>query len=350
MSAVLVALILVIAVALVFDYINGFHDAANAIATSVSTGVLPLRTAVIVAAIFNFVGALTGTAVAKTIANGFADPALVTQTMMLSVLIGASIWNLLTWWYGIPSSSSHALIGALAGAVVVAAGVGAFKWATLVQKVLVPLVLSPLIGFVAALFLMVGILWVVRRMRTRRVNAVSRRLQLLSACAMAFSHGSNDAQKVMGIITMSLAGYMVSGKGAALPEWFAPRLHGETFDVPRWVMLACATAIAVGTAAGGKRIIKTMGAKIIRISPLQGFAAETAGAATILGASAFGVPVSTTHCINACIMGVGASKRISAVRWGMAGKIVVAWVVTLPASAFFAAVTFLLLRAFGSHH
>ncbi|HSC87744.1 MAG TPA: inorganic phosphate transporter [Polyangiaceae bacterium] len=343
-------LLAVIVAALVFDYINGFHDAANAIATSVSTGVLPLRTAVLVAALFNFVGALTGTAVAKTIANGFTDPHLVTQTMMLSVLIGASIWNLLTWWYGIPSSSSHALIGALGGAVVVAAGVNAFNWATLYKKVLVPLVLSPLFGFVAALALMGAILWLVRRMRPRIVNQASRRLQLASACAMAFSHGSNDAQKVMGIITMSLAAYMEAGSGPVLPRWFAPQLHGETYDVPRWVMLACATAIAFGTAAGGKRIIKTMGAKIIRISPLQGFAAETAGAATILGASAFGVPVSTTHCINACIMGVGASKRISAVRWGTARKIVIAWVVTLPASAFFAAATFLLLRALGSHH
>jgi PiT family inorganic phosphate transporter len=253
--------------------------------------------------------------------------------MILSVLIGASIWNLITWWYGIPSSSSHALIGALAGAVVVAAGAGAFKWEALVQKVLVPLVLSPVIGFVIALGLMVGILWIVRHRKTRSVNAGARRLQLASACAMAFSHGSNDAQKVMGIITMALASYMQAGTGPALPSWAAPTLHGTTYDVPRWVMLACATAIAIGTAAGGKRIIKTMGAGIIRISPLQGFAAETAGTLTILGASAVGVPVSTTHCINACIMGVGASKRISAVRWIVAWKILIAWVVTLPVTA-----------------
>ncbi len=343
-------LLAVVVAALVFDYINGFHDAANAIATSVSTGVLPLRTAVLVAAIFNFIGALTGTAVAKTIANGFTEPHLVSQTLVLSVLVGASIWNLVTWWYGIPSSSSHALIGALAGAVMVASGVHAFNWVTLYHKVLIPLVLSPLIGFVAAWVLMVGILWVVRRRKTHSVNAGARKLQLASACAMAFSHGSNDAQKVMGVITMALAAYLQSGAKPDLPGWFAPTLHGSSYDVPRWVMVACATAIALGTAGGGKRIIKTMGAKIIRISPLQGFAAETAGALTILGASAMGVPVSTTHCINACIMGVGASKRISAVRWGTAGKIVVAWVVTLPASALFAGLTFLLLSALGSHY
>lgn len=343
-------LLAVVVAALIFDYINGFHDAANAIATSVSTGVLPLRTAVLVAAVFNFVGALTGTAVAKTIANGFTDPQLVTQTLMLSVLVGASIWNLITWWYGIPSSSSHALIGALAGAVVVANGVDAFNWVTLYQKVLVPLILSPVIGFVVALVLMVVILWSVRRRRTRAVNSASRKLQLVSACAMAFSHGSNDAQKVMGIITMALVAYVQANALPILPEWAAPQFHDDTYDVPRWVMFACAAAIALGTAAGGKRIIKTMGAKIIRISPLQGFAAETAGTATILSASAMGVPVSTTHCINACIMGVGASKRISAVRWGMAGRIVVAWVVTLPASALFAAGIFVLLRALGSMH
>lgn len=343
-------LIAVIVAALIFDYINGFHDAANAIATSVSTGVLPLRTAVLVAAVFNFAGALTGTAVAKTIANGFADPHLLTQTLVLSVLLGASIWNLITWWYGIPSSSSHALIGALAGAVIVVRGVSAFNWTTLYQKVIVPLVLSPVMGFFVALALMLIILRVVRRRKQRSVNLAARKLQLLSACAMAFSHGSNDAQKVMGVITMALAAYVESGAAPDLPFWFAPRLHGDTYDVPRWVMLACATAMAAGTAAGGKRIIKTMGTKIIKISPLQGFAAETAGAVTIMTASVFGVPVSTTHCINASIMGVGASKRISAVRWGTARKILVAWVVTLPASAALAALCFLVLRALGSTH
>jgi len=323
----------------VFDYINGFHDAANAIATVVSTGVLPVRTAVILAGILNFVGAITGTAVAKTIASGFADPVIVTQVVVLGALIGACIWNLLTWWYGIPSSSSHALIGGLAGAVVAHAGVDAFKWNTLVDKVLIPLVASPLIGFVIAFVFMVALLWIVRRMRPATVQRGSRRLQLVSACAMAFSHGSNDAQKAMGIITLAVVSFLAAGH-AGLPAAMAP----EGDKIPTWVMLSCAAAIGLGTMAGGKRIIKTMGTKIIRITPLQGFAAETAGTATILTASYMGVPVSTTHCISACIMGVGASKRLSAVRWGVAGNIVMAWVLTIPMSAGFAFIAVLGLR------
>jgi PiT family inorganic phosphate transporter len=322
-------LVCVIVAAIIFDFINGFHDAANAIATVVSTGVLPVRTAVIIAGILNFFGAVTGTAVAKTIASGFADPAIVTQTVVLAALIGACIWNLITWWYGIPSSSSHALIGGLAGAVVAKAGVSAFKWTTLYQKVLVPLVASPLIGFTAAFVIMISLLWFVRGRSPTLVNKGSRRLQLLSACMMAFAHGSNDAQKSMGIITLALLSFVAAGHAGGFPHWMLP--HGD--KVPTWVIIACAGAIAAGTMGGGKRIIKTMGSKIIRITPIQGFAAETAGALTILGASQFGVPVSTTHCINACIMGVGASKRVSAVRWGVAGNILTAWVLTLPLSA-----------------
>jgi inorganic phosphate transporter, PiT family len=325
-------LIAVVVMAIVFDYINGFHDAANAIATVVSTGVLPIRTAVLIAAVLNFVGAITGTAVAKTIASGFADPAVVSQACVLAALLGASIWNLITWWFGIPSSSSHALIGGLAGAVVAHAGFSAFKWTALTQKVLVPLVLSPTIGFIVAFFVMVGLLWGFRRTRPSTVTRASRRLQLVSACAMAFSHGSNDAQKSMGIITLALASFVAAGHSGALPAWMLPKGDG----VPRWVILACAAAIALGTAAGGKKIIKTMGTKIIRISPLQGFAAETSGTLTILAASSLGIPVSTTHCINACIMGVGASKRVSAVRWGVAGNILMAWVLTLPLSGLLA--------------
>jgi PiT family inorganic phosphate transporter len=339
MVSVLTLLILVIIAALVFDYINGFHDAANAIATVVSTGVLPVRTAVILAGVLNFVGALLGSEVAKTIAKGFAEPGDVTQAVVLAALIGASIWNLLTWWWGIPSSSSHALIGGLAGAVVAHAGMSAFNWTTLVKKVLVPLVVSPLLGFVVAFSLMIGLLWIVRRMRPALVQRGSRRLQLLSASAMAVSHGSNDAQKAMGIITLALVAYMSSG-ATGMPEWALPA--GDT--IPTWVMFACALAIALGTMAGGKRIIKTMGAKIIKITPLQGFAAETAGAVTILLASWKGIPVSTTHCISASIMGVGASKRLSAVRWGVAGNIVVAWVLTIPLSAGFAFIAMLGLR------
>ncbi|MBX7117034.1 MAG: inorganic phosphate transporter [Myxococcaceae bacterium] len=322
-------LLAVVVMAIVFDYINGFHDAANAIATVVSTGVLPIRTAVLIAAVLNFAGAVSGTAVAKTIASGFADATAVTQAVVLAALIGASGWNLITWWYGIPSSSSHALIGGLAGAVVGHAGVSAFKWEALVQKVLVPLVVSPTAGFVLAFFFMVGLIWTVRHFRPSTVHRGSRRLQLVSACLMAFSHGSNDAQKSMGIITLALASWVAAGH-ATLPAWVVPNAAGA---VPQWVIVVCAAAIAAGTAAGGTRIIKTMGTKIIRITPLQGFAAETSGALTILAASHFGVPVSTTHCINACIMGVGASKRVSAVRWGVASNILMAWVLTLPLSA-----------------
>ncbi len=347
----LALLLAVIITALLFDFINGFHDAANAIATSVSTGVLPLRTAVLIAAVCDFCGALLGTAVAQTIAGSFADPAIVTLTLMLAVLLGACVWNIITWWFGLPSSSSHALIGALAGAVVVRGGWGAFNWRNLVGKVLVPLVASPLMGFVIAFMIMTVITWLVRRKTVASVNYHSRRLQLVSACAMAFSHGSNDAQKVMGIITLTLGAYTLSPTNTKLPNWMVPDYTGTTWDVPTWVILACASAIAAGTASGGKRIIKTMGSKIIRIIPLQGFAAETSGAATIITASLLGVPVSTTHCINACIMGVGASRRLSAVRWGVARTIGAAWVITLPASGLIAAAIYWMfsLTGLGAH-
>ncbi len=338
-------LIAVVVAAVIFDYINGFHDAANAIATVVSTGVLPIRTAVLMAAALNFIGAITGTAVAKTIASGFADPANVTQLVVLGALIGASVWNLITWWYGIPSSSSHALVGGLAGAVVAHGGVGAFEWSALVKKVLVPLVLSPTIGFGVALVVMIALTWLYRRTKPAMVHKSSRRLQLVSAMMMAFSHGSNDAQKSMGIITLALVAFMAGGH-TGVPAWVLPTAPDH---VPQWVIIICAVAIGLGTAAGGERIIKTMGTKIIRISPLQGFAAETSGAFTILAASQLGIPVSTTHVINACIMGVGASKRLSAVRWGVAGNILVAWIVTLPASAGIAWVSMKLLDVMFGH-
>jgi PiT family inorganic phosphate transporter len=318
-------LVLVVVFAIIFDYINGFHDAANAIATTVSTGVLHIRTAVIVAAVFNFIGAMAGTAVAKTIATGFADPTIVTQYVVLSALIGACVWNLITWWLGLPSSSSHALIGGLAGAVVASTGLHSFNWVALYKKVVIPLMVSPTLGFIAAFIFMIICTWVFKPFKLSTGTYVSRKLQLLSSCVMAFSHGSNDAQKSMGIITLALL-----AAGSAVPHYLLPSQAGQ---VPTWVVVTCAAAIALGTMAGGKKIIKTMGSKIIKITPLQGFAAETAGAATILLASKFGIPVSTTHCINASIMGVGTSKRISAVRWGVAGNIVMAWVLTLPAAA-----------------
>ena len=339
----LTLLFLVVVFALIFDYINGFHDAANAIATVVSTGVLPVRTAVLLAAMLNFVGACTGTAVAKTIASGFADPLLVTQVVVLATLVAASLWNLLTWWLGIPSSSSHALIGALAGAVVARGGLHAFSWAALYKKVLVPLVTSPAVGFFIGLFLMIGIMWLLRRTRTATVHVLSRRAQLVSASLMAFAHGSNDAQKSMGIITLALLSVVASGHADLLPVWMLPGDASDKHTVPLWVIVACAGAIALGTAAGGQRIIKTMGSKIIRITPLQGFVAETAGAVTILTASKLGIPVSTTHCISASIMGVGAARRLSAVRWGVAGNILTAWVLTVPISGLIAYGTYRLL-------
>ncbi|MDC0681505.1 MULTISPECIES: inorganic phosphate transporter [Sorangium] len=320
MNTLLVTLTLVIVVALVFDYINGFHDTANAIATVVSTGVLPIRTAVMLAALFNFGGALTGTAVASTIGKGLIVPSAVTQVVVLSALVGAIFWNLFTWYFGIPSSSSHALVGGLVGAGAGRAGTAAVQGAGLL-KVVKSLVISPLVGFVISFFGMIAIFWIVRRTRPAVVNRRFRTLQMVSAGFMALSHGSNDAQKTMGIITMSLVAYGVIPAG-----------HGD-FHVPLWVVFACATAMALGTAAGGVRIIKTMGTKIIDLKPIHGFAAETSAAATILTSSFLGMPVSTTHVITGCIMGAGASQRVSAVRWGVTTRILWAWVLTIPVSA-----------------
>ncbi|WP_438043909.1 anion permease [Sorangium sp. So ce128] len=320
MNTLLVTLTLVIVVALVFDYINGFHDTANAIATVVSTGVLPIRTAVLLAALFNFGGALTGTAVASTIGKGLIVPSAVTQVVVLSALVGAIFWNLFTWYFGIPSSSSHALVGGLVGAGAGRAGTAAVQGAGLL-KVVKSLIISPVVGFAISFLGMIAIFWLVRRTRPAVVNRRFRILQMVSAGFMALSHGSNDAQKTMGIITMALVAY------GAIPAG-----HGD-FHVPLWVVFACATAMALGTAAGGVRIIKTMGTKIIDLKPIHGFAAETSAAATILTSSFLGMPVSTTHVITGCIMGAGASQRVSAVRWGVTTRILWAWVLTIPVSA-----------------
>ena len=321
MSAILVVLVLVVVVALVFDYINGFHDTANAIATVVSTGVLPIRTAILLAATLNFGGALLGTAVAGTIGKGLIEPFAVTQVVVLSALLGAILWNLFTWYFGIPSSSSHALVGGLVGAGVARAGTGAVQVPGLL-KIVKSLIISPIVGFFAAFVVMIAIFWICRRSRPARLSRIFRRLQILSAGFMALSHGSNDAQKTMGIITMSLVAYGTLTGGPA-----------GKFHVPLWVKLACAVAMALGTAAGGMRIIKTMGSKIIDLKPIHGFAAETSAAITILTSSAMGMPVSTTHVITGCIMGAGASQRVSAVRWGVTTKILWAWVLTIPISA-----------------
>ncbi len=313
-------LITVIVLAVAFDYINGFHDTANAIATSVSTRALRPTHAILMSATANFVGALTGTAVAKTIASGIASTPSGHdgQVIIAAALVGAILWNLLTWRLGIPSSSSHALIGGLIGAVIAASGPTALNGPGIYEKVLFPLVASPVLGIVIGFTFMVVLLNVFRRAHPKRINDRFRRLQVLSAAFMAFSHGSNDAQKTMGIITLAL----VAGGVLAEPT------------VPLWVILLAATAISLGTAAGGWRIIKTMGQRVVKLDPVHGFAAETTAASIILGASHFGMPVSTTHVISSAIMGVGSSDRFSAVRWGVAGNIVIAWVLTIPASGF----------------
>ena len=325
---VVAALILV---ALFFDYINGFHDAANSIATVVSTRVLSPGKAVIWAAFFNFVAAFTfGTAVAKTVGSGMIDVNVVTFTVIFAGLVGAIVWDLITWYFGLPTSSSHALIGGYAGAAVAKAG-----WVAVVPsgwtKTLLFIVLSPLIGMLLGLLLMTVILWIFRWTPPSRVDRWFRRLQLLSAAFFSLNHGANDAQKTMGIIAGVLfaAGYI------------------QRFDIPFWVVLAAHSAIGLGTLAGGWRIIHTMGSKITKLQPVGGFAAETSAALSILIATQTGVPVSTTHAITGAIVGVGATRRLSAVRWGVAGQIVWAWVLTIPAAFFIAAGTYTILRASG---
>ena len=312
-------LISVIVLAVAFDYINGFHDTANAIATSVSTRALRPDHAILMSASANFVGALTGTAVAKTIASGIAvtPDGSAGQIVVAAALVGATAWNLITWRLGIPSSSSHALIGGLIGSVIAASGTAALKIDGIVGKVVVPLVSSPVIGVLLGFVLMVVLLNVFQRAHPRRLNDRFRKLQVVSAAFMAFSHGSNDAQKTMGIITLALIGAGILPKES---------------PIPLWVILLAASAISLGTAAGGWRIMKTMGQRVVKLDPVHGFAAETTAATVILTASHFGIPVSTTHVISSAIIGVGSSDRLSAVRWGVAGNILVAWVLTIPAS------------------
>jgi PiT family inorganic phosphate transporter len=313
--------IAVVVVALLFDFINGFHDTANAIATVVSTGVLPLRTAIYLAALLNFIGAFTGTAVASTIGKGIITPSTITLVVIFSALVGAIFWNLFTWYYGIPSSSSHAMVGGLIGAGIAHSGTASIQGAGL-TKIVTSLVLSPLVGMLVAFTFMIMLYWIFRRAAPVGTAPLFRRLQMLSAGFMALSHGSNDAQKTMGVITMSLvaAGYMMMPETGKLP-------------VPLWVVMASAAAMGLGTAAGGVRIIKTLGTKIIDLKPMHGFAAETAAATVIFTASHYGLPVSTTHCISGSILGVGSSQSVSAVRWGITTRILWAWVVTIPISA-----------------
>ena len=323
-------LLTVMVLAVAFDYINGFHDTANAIATSVSTRALRPDHAILMSATANFLGALTGTAVAKTISSGIAatPDGSAGQIIVASALVGAIVWNLITWRLGIPSSSSHALIGGLLGAVLAASGTGAYKWDGIWGKVLFPLVTSPVVGVLLGFLAMVVILNLFQRSHPQRLNERFRRLQVVSAAFMAFSHGSNDAQKTMGIMTLALIG------AGVLPH-DAP--------IPLWVILLAASAISLGTAFGGWRIIRTMGQRVVKLDPVHGFAAETTAATVILTASHFGMPVSTTHVISSAIMGVGASDRLSAVRWGVAGNIVIAWILTIPASGLAALVAWEIL-------
>lgn len=314
----LIVLIIIVILALIFDFINGFHDTANAIATSVATRVLSPGRAVMMAAVLNVVGALAGTAVATTIGKGIVNPEVATQELVAAALIAAIAWNLITWWYGIPSSSSHALVFSIVGAGIASAGTDAIQRDG-VAKVLQGMVSSPLLGFVGAFLLLIGLLWLVAKWRPHKVSRIFGRLQIGSAAFMAYSHGSNDAQKTMGVITLALATYH---------GW-----SGDEFSVPLWVVLISATAMGLGTATGGWRIVKTMGMKVVDLRTIDGFAAETAAATVIETASQLGIPVSTTHVISSAIMGVGATRRASAVRWGVAGRIVMAWFVTIPACA-----------------
>lgn len=323
-------LVLTIILALVFDYINGFHDTANAIATVVSTRVLSPRAAIMLAASLNFVGALFATQVAKTVASGIIQAEMASEVVILAAVFAAIVWNLITWFYGIPSSSSHALIGGLVGAAMAYGGSAVVLWNGLLYKVVIPIVGSPLVGFLVGFGLMIGITALFAHHKPEKVGKVFKGLQIASSSLMAFSHGQNDAQKSMGIITLALLTHNLIDKA----------------EVPLWVMLACAAAMAAGTAAGGWRIMHTVGQKISRLDPVHGFAAETASAAVILTAGHFGMPISTTQTITAAIFGVGSSRRLGAVRWGVAKKVIAAWFITLPISAVFGALCFWIFSLF----
>src|SRR5436190_5661789 len=329
-----VLLVIVVATALAFDFTNGFHDTANVVATAISTHAVPPRVAVTFASILNFVGAFVSLKVAATVASGIADPDQITRTIVFAGLIGAIAWNLATWYFGLPSSSSHALIGGLVGSTVAAAGTGAVDGNGLLSKVIVPALIAPVLAFVVAGVAILVIYAIVRRMRPCPVTRGFRLGQLGSGGLLALSHGTNDAQKTMGIITLAL---VANGN-----------ISADNFHVPDWVVISSASAIALGTYIGGWRIIRTMGSRIIKMDSAQGFSSQSAGAVVILSASHFGYPLSTTHVINGGIMGAGAAKRLSAVRWGVAGNIVAAWILTLPAAAAGGALVYGLTRIFGT--
>jgi PiT family inorganic phosphate transporter len=331
LHALTFGLIAILVLSVAFDYVNGFHDTANAIATSVSTRALTPLAAIAISAAMNFLGAFVGTAVAATIGQGIVQnpEGPEGQVIIAAALIGAIAWNLLTWRLGIPSSSSHALIGGLMGATIAGVGLSAVIWPGFVNKVLIPLITSPLLGFLLAYALMVLIYNLFRRANPGTLNGRFRRLQVVSASFMAFSHGSNDAQKTMGIMTLALV------TAGVIP----------TFEVPTWVIVLAASAMAAGTAAGGWRIIRTMGQRVVALDPVHGFAAETMAASIILGASHFGAPVSTTQVISSAILGAGSVESIKRVRWGVAREMGVAWFLTIPAAGLVAAVAWFALTA-----
>ena len=329
-----IILVIVVATALAFDFTNGFHDTANAVATSISTRAMSPRFAVALAAALNFAGAFISLAVAATVAQGIVESDAVTTTVVFAGLIGAIAWNLATWYFGLPSSSSHALIGGVVGAAFAASGPDAVIGDGLVEKVLVPGIVAPLLAFSVAGISILIAYRLVGRLRPGPVNRGYRLGQLASGSMFSLAHGTNDAQKTMGIITLAL---IANGN-----------LPADSFDVPFWVILSSATAIALGTWSGGWRIIRTMGSRIIKMDPAQGFSAQGAGAAVVLTASHLGYPLSTTHVISGAVMGAGAAKRLSAVRWGLAGNIVLAWVLTLPAAAAIGAIVYGISSIFGS--
>ena len=332
LTLTIVLLTAVIVSSIVFEYINGFHDSANAIAAVVSTKVLSPRTAVLYSAVLNFVGALLGVHVAKTIGSGIIEGSTITLQVIFCALLAAIIWNLITWWFGLPSSSSHALIGGLIGAAFVHAGAGSIHFGILIKKVIIPMFASPVAGFAVGFIVMASFLWIFCRMRPDRVNRKFRKVQILASGLVALSHGMNDAQKTMGIITMAL---VTCGIITMAP--------GE-FYVPIYVKIVCALTMALGTMSGGWKIIHTMGKKIIKLKPINGAAADFSSASIILTASFFGIPLSTTHIVSTVIMGVGSTVKAHAVKWGVVGNIITAWVLTIPCCVLISAMAYSLLK------
>jgi inorganic phosphate transporter, PiT family len=367
MTSALLLLLVVLLVVLAFEYINGFHDTANAIATVVSTKVLTPRQALMLASVFNFAGALFAQKVAKTIHSGILDDKSLTVTsqVVLAAMLGAIIWNLITWWFGMPSSSTHALVGGLVGAALAASGM---NWSSIIwsrpkldkvtklptgelegiyHKVVVPMITSPLLGFTIGFVFMGLLFWIASKMRPHWINVIFSKLQIVSAAYMGWAHGTADAQKAMGVIMLTLFAATKAGDLEGAPEWLGfLKVTSKDADIPVWIMLTCALVMAAGTYAGGWRIIKTLGHKMVKMQPIHGFAAETTAASVLAVTASMGMTVSTTHTITTSIMGVGAAKRWNAVQWSLVGRIVVAWVLTIPACAVMAYGTYLCIAPF----